>query len=116
MRKLNKGRKLSMKKGPRIQLLKTLANSFFLHEKIKTTEAKAKELRSIVEKMITRARVASIANRRLLAQSLTAEMTKKLVEEIAPKYKERNGGYTRITRLGPRDSDGAKMVIFELVK
>jgi large subunit ribosomal protein L17 len=116
MRKLNKGRKLSLKKGPREQLLKTLANSFFLYEKIKTTEAKAKELRSFAEKMITKAKNINLANRRLIAKNLTAKITKKLVDEIGPKYKDRNGGYTRITKLGPRESDGAKMVIIELVK
>lgn len=116
MRKLNKGRKLSMKKGPRKALLRTLANSFFLRQKIKTTEAKAKELRPIVEKMITRAKNDSIANRRLLAQNLTPEMVKKITKEIAPEYNARSGGYTRITRLGRRNSDGAKMAIIELVK
>jgi len=105
-----------MKKGPRKQLLKSLANSFFLQEKIKTTEAKAKELRPIVEKMITRAKIISIANRRLLAQDLTPKMTKKVFEELAPRYQERKGGYTRIIKLGARNSDGAKMVIFELIK
>ena len=116
MRKLNKGRKFSRKIGPRKQLFKSLANNLLLREKIKTTEAKAKELRSIVEKMITRAKDASVINRRLLAKELTPNTTKKIVDEIAPKYKGRKGGYTRIIKLGPRDSDGAKMVIIELVK
>lgn len=116
MRKLNKGRKLSRKKGPRKALLRTMANSFFLCEKIKTTEAKAKELRPIVEKIITRAKENSVANRRVLAQVLIPAMVKKVVEEISPKYIERQGGYTRITKLGPRHSDGAKIVIIELVK
>lgn len=116
MRKRNKGRKLSRKIGPRKQLIKSLANNFFLHERIKTTEAKAKELRPVVEKMITRAKDNTVANRRALGQSLTPDMVKKVVEELALKYKERNGGYARITKLGPRNSDGAKMVIIELVK
>ena len=116
MRGLNKGRKLSMKIGPRKALFKVLVNNFFLHEKIKTTEAKAKELRSIAEKMITKAKVGDLTNRRLLAASLTPKMTKKVIEEIAPTFKGRNGGYTRIIKLGPRNSDGAKMVIIELVK
>ncbi len=116
MRKLNKGRKFSRKVGPRKQLFKSLANNFLMHEKMQTTEAKAKELRSIVEKMITRAKEATLADRRLIARELTPKMTKKIVDEIAPKYKERNGGYTRIIKLGPRNSDGAKMVIIELVK
>ena len=115
MNKKNKGRKLSLKKGPRTLLLSVLVNNFFLHEKIKTTEAKAKELRSVAEKMITRAKNLSLANRRLLARDLTPKMTKKIIEEIAPQYKERQGGYTRTMKLGPRNSDGAKMVIIELV-
>jgi large subunit ribosomal protein L17 len=116
MRKLNKGRKLSRKIGPRKALLRVLVNNFFTQEKIKTTEAKAKELRSIAEKMITRAKNPTLPNRRLLATNLTPKMTKKVIDEVAPIYKDRNGGYTRIIKLGPRNSDGARMVIIELVK
>jgi len=116
MNKKNKGRRFSMKIGPRKALLRVLLNNFLLHEKIKTTEAKAKELRSIAEKMITRAKNATLADRRLLATSLTPKLTKKIIEEIAPTYKDRQGGYTRIIKLGPRNSDSAKMVIIELVK
>lgn len=105
-----------MRVGPRKMLLRVLVNNFLLHEKIKTTEAKAKELRSIAEKMITKAKNISLANRRMLARDLTPEITKKIVSDIAPRYKERNGGYTRIMKLGPRNSDGAHMVIIELVK
>ena len=116
MRKRNKGRKLSMKKGPRKALLRSLTNNFFIYEKIKTTEAKAKELRPIAEKDITRAKKNDIASRRILLKTLSPKTVKKIIEEIAPKYKDRNGGYTRILKLGPRDSDGAKMVIIELIK
>ena len=116
MRKLNKGRKFSRRIGPRNALLRVLVNNFLLHEKIKTTEAKAKELRSIAEKLITKAKNVNLANRRLLARDLTPDLTKKIIGEIAPRYAERQGGYTRITRLGPRNSDSAKMVIIELVK
>ena len=116
MRGLNKGRKLSRKIGPRRALLRGLVNNLLVSEKIKTTEAKAKELRSLIEKMITRAKNAKLADRRLLAQNLTPKMTKKIIEVIAPQYAERAGGYTRITKLGPRHSDGAKMVIIEFVK
>jgi len=116
MNKKNKGRKFSRKIGPRNALLRVLANNFLLHEKIKTTEAKAKELRSIAEKMITRAKNVNLANRRLLAKELTPTLTKKIINDLAPRYKERHGGYTRIIKLGPRHSDGAKMVIIELVK
>ncbi len=116
MRKLNKGRKFSRKIGPRRKLLRTLANNFILHGKIKTTEAKAKSLRSLVEKMITRAKNVNLANHRILAKNLNPKMTKKIIEEIAVACKDRQGGYTRIIKLGLRNSDGAKMAIIELVK
>ena len=116
MRKRNKGRILSRPKSQRKALLKTLTTSLFLHGKIKTTEAKAKELRSVAEKFITRAKVNSVPSRRELAKSLSPKILKKLVDDIAPSYNLRQGGYTRITKLGPRQSDGAKMVIIELVK
>ncbi|MFA6190187.1 MAG: 50S ribosomal protein L17 [Candidatus Staskawiczbacteria bacterium] len=116
MNKKNKGRKFSRKIGPRNALLRVLVNNFLLHEKMKTTEAKAKELRSIAEKMITRAKNVNLANRRILAQNLTPTLTKKIINDLAPRYLERHGGYTRIIKLGPRHSDGAKMVIIELVK
>ena len=116
MRKLNKGRILSRPKNQRTALLRTLAASLFLHEKIKTTEAKAKELRSVAEKFITKAKKNDVFSRRILTRDLNPVIVKKLVDEIAPKYQERHGGYTRIIKLGPRHSDGAKMVIIELVK
>jgi len=116
MRKLNKGRKLNREKGPRNALLRVLVNNFLVHEKIKTTEAKAKELRVVAEKMITKAKNGGLANSRLLAKDLTQEVLKKITTEIAPRYSDRQGGYTRIIKLGPRVSDSAKMVIIELVK
>ena len=87
MNKKNKGRKLSLKIGPRTILLRVLANNFLVHEKITTTEAKAKELRSIVEKMITRAKDATLANRRILATDLTKENLKKIIENQKNKVK-----------------------------
>lgn len=117
MRKRNsKGRILSRPKHQRIALLKSLATSLFLYGKIQTTEAKAKELRSLSERFITRAKVNSISNRKILAQTLAPRIVKKLVDDIAPQYETRKGGYTRIVRLGARKSDGANMVIVELVK
>ncbi len=116
MRKKNKGRKLSRLKNQRVAVLRTLATSLFLHEKITTTEAKAKELRSVAEKMITRARTNSISNRRVLGKEINPKILKKLVDEIAPKYLDRQGGYTRIIKMGPRKSDGARMAVIELVK
>lgn len=116
MRKLNKGRKFSRKLGPRKAMFKALANAFILNGKIRTTEAKAKEMRPKIEKMITRAKQGGLFATRLLAQDLPLEAVNKLVKDIAPIYKDRKGGYTRITKLGQRQVDGARMAILELVK
>jgi len=116
MRKRNKGRILSRPKNQRVALLKTLAANLFVHGKIQTTEAKAKEVRSVAEKMITRAKTNTIANRRLLTEKLPPNAVKKLIDTISPSYAGRQGGYTRIVKMGPRKSDSAKMVILELVK
>lgn len=116
MRKLKKGRKLSRKTDQRKALLRSLASALFLQEKIKTTEAKAKEVRMFVEQLITKGKSQDLAARKLLQSFLPAAVAKKLFQEISPKYKDRNGGYTRITKLGPRQSDGAKMAIIELMK
>ena len=115
MKKLKKERKLSRKRNQRKALLKLLARALFLNEKIKTTQAKAKETSRFAEKCITRSKKGDLASRRILARYFSKDLVKKLVEEIGPKYKERKGGYTRIIKLGPRKSDGAKMVIIELV-
>lgn len=116
MRKRNKGRILSRPKNQRKALLRNLANSLFLHGKITTTEAKAKELRPVAEKFITRAKDNKAHNQRVLRVDLNVPVVKKLVDEIAPLYLSRQGGYTRITKLGPRKSDGARMAVIELVK
>lgn len=115
MRHLKKGRKLSLKRDQRRALLRSLAANFLLKEKIKTTEAKGKELRPFVEKFITRAKKNDLASRRYLLRYFSKPIVKKLIEEIGPRYKNRKGGYTRIIKLGPRRSDGAEMVIVELV-
>lgn len=116
MRKRKKGRKLSRKRDQRKALLKTLAVSLISKEKIKTTEAKAKELAGFIEKKISRAKVDSLYSRRFLAKFFPKEIVKKLIEEIAPRYKERKGGYTRIIKFGPRKSNGAKIAQIELIK
>ena len=116
MKKRKKGRKLSRKTGQRKALLRSLARELFLREKIKTTEAKAKELSVFAQKEITKAKKANLASRRLLAKNFSPKIVKKIVDEIAPRYKERRGGYTRVIKLEPRKSDGAKMAIIELVK
>jgi large subunit ribosomal protein L17 len=116
MRKLKKGRKLSRKRDQRRALLKSLASALILKEKIKTTEAKAKELRSFIEKYINRAKNSNLATKRFLLRFFSPQLVKKLVEEIGPRYKDRKGGYTRIIKLGKRKLNGARMAIIELVK
>ena len=98
-------------------LVSSLALNLIVRGKIKTTEAKAKELRPFIEKMVTRAKSDTVANRRTIVARLTNRKpeTKKLFEVIAPKYKEINGGYTRILKMGPRKSDSAKMAIIEFI-
>ena len=116
MRKLKKGRKFSRKSEPRRALLKSLASALFAKEKIKTTEAKAKELAGFVAKKITQAKSGGLQFQRLLARYFPREIVKKITSDLTVRYKERKGGYTRIIKLGPRKSDGAKMAIIELVK
>ena len=116
MRKRKKGRKLSRKRNQRKALLKSLANSLLLKEKIETTEAKAKEVSRFVERQISRAKISNLTSRRLLSNFFSSRTVKKLVDEIGPRYKERKGGYTRIIKLGKRKSDGARIAIIELVK
>lgn len=116
MRKLKRGRKFSRKRAQRKALIKNLSAQLFSHEKIKTTEAKAKELRKFAEKFITRAKKGDLASRRYLLRYFPQKLVKKLVEEIGPRYKQRQGGYTRIIKLEARKSDGARVAIIELVK
>lgn len=115
MRHKKKGRKLHRKRDQRRALLKGLARELFLHGKIKTTLAKAKELRSFAERFIERAKEKNLTNLRYLRRYFDKETVKKLFEEIGPKYRERKGGYTRIIKLPPRMSDGAEMAIIEMV-
>jgi len=116
MRHRKKGKSLGRKVGPRKALLKGLALSLILHEKIKTTEAKAKAVKPIIERLITRAKENNLNNyRRIDSYLQSREATKKMLEEIGPKYKDRPGGYCRIVKLGPRKGDMAQMVILELV-
>lgn len=116
MRKQKKGKKLSRKRNQRKALLKSLSNALFLKERIKTTETKAKEVSRFVEKQITKAKIGDLSSQRLLIKYSSSGVVKKLINEIAPRYKERKGGYTKIIKLGPRKSDGARMAIIELLK
>lgn len=115
MKKLKKGRKFGRERNQRKALMKSLARALFLHGKIKTTQAKAKEVSSFAEKCITRAKKGDLTATRMLVEYFSKDLVKKLINEIGPKYKDRNGGYTRIIKLVPRKSDGAKISIIELV-
>ncbi len=97
--------------------MNSLALNLIVREKIKTTEPKAKELRPFIEKLITRAKKNDLATKRLIASKLAGRKseTKKLFEVLAPKYQDRQGGYTRILKLPPRKSDGARMAIIEFI-
>jgi len=116
MRKRKKGRKLSRKRDQRKALKKALLYALFSHGKIKTTEAKAKEIAPLAEKYLSIAKAGSLHSKRLLARIFEPSLVKKLVDELAPQYRERKGGYTRIIKLGPRKTDGARMAIIELLK
>lgn len=119
MRHHNSNKKFGRQAGERQALMRSLAVSLIAHEKITTTEAKAKAIRPMVEKMITKAREATIADVRLLKARLgnNSTATEKLVKELAPKYKGRNGGYTRITKLGLRSASGdaSPMAVIEFI-
>ena len=120
------GFKLNRTKGARIALRRNLIKQFFANERIRTTVAKASAIRGEAEKMITVARNVKdstdsekVAARRQIAAKLgnnSNEVVKKLFDEIAPRFAERNGGYTRILKLGPRFGDKAEMALLELVE
>lgn len=114
------GRRTSARKA----LFRDLVTDLFINERIETTETKAKEVRSIAEKLITLAKRGDLHARRQVAAFVRKEVAdastgqdaiQKLFDDIAPRYKERNGGYTRVLKLGPRRGDGAPMVYLELV-
>jgi large subunit ribosomal protein L17 len=111
------GRKLSRKTGARMALYKNLTVSVLRYERIKTTEAKAKEIRGRVERMITLAKKGDLASRRAVISELPNEplVVRKLFDEIAPKYADRQSGFTRIVRIGQRPGDAAEIVQIELV-
>ena len=117
MRHKKKGRKLGRKVGNRKALLRNLACQLILHKKIKTTDPKAKELRSFIEPLITLAKKDSLHSRRLVIRKLPKKnVVRILFKEIAPLFSTRPGGYTRITKLGLRDNDRAPVSIIEFVE
>ena len=123
-------RKLGRTSSQRKALLRDLTTDLIVHESIQTTEARAKELRSVVEKMITLGKRGDLHARRQAAQFMRRELVtitneegedveifaiQKLFDNVAPRYAERQGGYTRIMKMGPRRGDGAPVVVIELV-
>ncbi|HEU0080474.1 MAG TPA: 50S ribosomal protein L17 [Candidatus Paceibacterota bacterium] len=117
MRHHEKFKTLGRDKGQRASLVKSLVRSLVIHDGITTTETRAKELRKYVEPLVTTAKTGTVASRRLLASRIGDEKAaKKLVEVIAPAYKARQGGYTRVIKLPLRKSDGAKMAHIQFVK
>ena len=116
MRHAKKGLKLGTDASHTKAMLRGLARALFLNERIKTTEARAKEVRSLVERIISWGKRGDVHSRRLaLAEINDRELVHKIFADIAPRYAERPGGYTRILKLGPRKGDAAPVVILELV-
>lgn len=124
MRHQISGYRLGRSTGARLALRRNLIKQFFTHERIKTTRAKAAAIRGEAERLITLARNSAQADdaqkvhaRRLAISKLgDNQLIKRLFDEIAPRYANRNGGYTRVLKLGPRMGDSAEMVILELVE
>ena len=111
-----KYRKLGLSTDQRMAMLRSLVTSFLKSGKIETTETRAKETKRLAEKMITLAKRGDLhARRQVLAFVHEEEVVRNLFDNVAPKYAERNGGYTRILKKGPRRGDGAEVVILELV-
>ena len=109
-------RKLNVTSSHRLAMLRNMTNSLLRHEVIKTTLPKAKELRRVVEPMITLGKIASVANRRLAFNRLRdRDMVTKLFNELGPRYAKRNGGYLRILKYGFRQGDNAPMALVELM-
>ena len=116
MRHQKRGRKFNMAADHRRALLSGLAVAVLEHEKVRTGEARAKEVRSVVEQAITLGKRGDLAARRqAIAMLRNKEIVYKLFNDVAPRYTERSGGYTRIIKLGPRAGDGSEMVFLELV-
>lgn len=116
MRNRKKARQLSRTRSHRKATLRNMATSLFMHERIETTTAKAKELRPYAERLITLARRGDVHARRLAAMKIQdRQVLGKLFDDIAPRYMERPGGYTRVLKLGNRKGDAAEMSLIELV-
>jgi large subunit ribosomal protein L17 len=116
MRHLNKKVTLGRVKAQRDALMRSLCESLVLNEKIRTTRAKARALRTVIEPLVTKAKKNTLASRRLIIKNLfTEKAVKKMMEIIGPRYAERAGGYTRLVKLSRRPTDAAEMVRIEFV-
>jgi large subunit ribosomal protein L17 len=116
MRHLKQGRKLGRTTAHRKALLRNLATALVEHERIITTEAKAKELRRVADKLVTLGKRGDLHARRQALQVIRSNaVVRKLFDEVAPRFSERHGGYTRVLRLGYRPGDAAAMAVIELV-
>lgn len=115
MRDLRKGRKLGRVKKQREALMQSLAVHLIMRKKIKTTLAKAKEVRPYIERLVTYAKKGGVFGFRAVRTLIPADAAKQLVKEIAPQYQNRQGGYTRIVKLTPRRGDAATMAFIEFV-
>ncbi len=116
MRHAKKGRKLGTDASHTKAMLRSLAAALLANERIKTTETRAKEVRDLVDRIITWGKRGDVHSRRLALAALGDQaLVKKVFDDIAPRCKDRDGGYTRILKLGPRKGDAAPMVIMELV-
>ncbi|SRR3990170_463392 len=110
------GRKFDRPTDQRLALFRGQVTDLLRHEKIQTTEAKAKEVRALAEQIITLGKDATLHSRRQALRFVTdPDVVKKVFDDIAPRYADRRGGYTRILKLGPRQGDGARMAQLELV-
>jgi len=116
MRHLKKGRSLHRSSSHRKAMLQNLAVSLLVHERVQTTEAKAKEVRRLVDRIITWGKRGDLHARRLAVRQVRSRtIVKRIFDELAPRYMERPGGYTRILKAGYRQGDNAPMVVMELV-
>jgi large subunit ribosomal protein L17 len=130
MRHLKKGRQIGANAAHGKAILRSLALALLTHERIKTTELRAKEVRGLVDRIITWGKRGDVHSRRLIIAALGGEkklvnpttgkqdleVSYRVIHDIAPRFAEREGGYTRILKLGPRKGDNASMVIMELVE
>ena len=116
MRHRLSGRKLGRPTAQRMLMLRGLVTDLLRHESIRTTEAKAREVRPLAEKIITRGKHGTLHQRRQAAAFLTDDdVLRKVFDEFAERYEDRPGGYTRLTKLGPRKGDAAPMAVIELM-